>query len=148
MSTHLLSGKIVSCGCYLRSVITKHGRVDSPEYGAWKDAKRRCYDPSSNAFHNYGGRGIQMAPEWKNDFGAFFAHIGLRPSQHHTLERINNNGNYEPGNVRWATRKQQANNRRNNRIVNYEGKSYTFAQLASHLGVDWKTVKRRYGNVR
>jgi hypothetical protein len=74
--------------------------------------KERCYAPSYRGYHNYGGRGIRICDEWRNSFEAFYAHIGPRPSSEHSLDRIDNDGNYEPGNVRWATRNEQRGNRR------------------------------------
>lgn len=93
----------------------KHGLCYTPEYRAWAEAIRRCENPRNPGFANYGGRGIKMAPEWRHDFAAFFAHIGPRPGSLYTLDRIDNGGNYEPGNVRWATYKVQANNTRRNK---------------------------------
>lgn len=88
-----------------------------------------------------------MAPEWIHDFGAFYAHVGPRPTELHSLDRIDVNKNYEPGNVRWATKSEQANNRRDNRHVVVGGLQMTVAEIARAMGIDWKTAKRRYANV-
>jgi hypothetical protein len=89
-----------------------HGRFGTPEYRVWAAMKRRCCNPNVWNFHRYGGRGIRMCDEWRDSFAAFYAHIGQRPSAQHSVDRIDNNGNYEPGNVRWATRQQQRANQR------------------------------------
>lgn len=120
--TQLRSGYTSSCGCLRRERLlasrTKHGqshgngRQGSPEYRAWLRMKRRCTDQNHDKYSYYGGRGIRVADEWLSDFRAFLAHIGPRPSPGHSIDRINNEGNYEPGNVRWATKQEQMKNRR------------------------------------
>lgn len=95
---------------------TKHGhktgKYRSPEYRTWMNMKIRCYNPKHPRYEIYGGRGIEVCDEWKNNFINFFEYIGKRPGNDYSIDRINVDGNYEPGNVRWATSKQQANNRR------------------------------------
>jgi len=90
----------------------KHGRSQLPEYKCWQQIKQRCLNPKHAAYPNYGGRGISVAPEWAGDFEAFFAHVGSRPTSKHSLERVDNDKGYEPGNCRWATWEEQARNRR------------------------------------
>lgn len=90
----------------------KHGMYRTPEYQAWISIKARCYNPNSRNYKNYGGRGISMCSEWDADFMAFYEHIGPRPSDRHSIDRIDVNGHYEPGNVRWTTWDVQAVNKR------------------------------------
>lgn len=89
----------------------RHGRSRMPEYFAWKNVIYRCTNPSSSVYKYYGGRGIAVCDRWK-DFDNFLADVGPRPSVKHSIDRIDNDGNYEPGNVRWATKKVQMNNKR------------------------------------
>ncbi len=90
----------------------QHGMTDSPEYSAWRNAKLRTSNPNHRGWANYGGRGIQMCYRWFISFVDFFEDLGPRPSKKYSLDRINNEGHYEPGNVRWATRSEQNRNRR------------------------------------
>jgi len=106
---------IISCGCYSAELARKrkfiHGYQGTPEFRAWCAMKSRCTNSNLPKWERYGGRGIKVAKEWQTDFMAFYNHIGKRPSPTHSLDRINNDGNYEPGNVRWATKSEQAFNR-------------------------------------
>lgn len=90
----------------------KHGMSGTVEYRAWLDMKQRCLNPKHKFYPDYGGRGITVHPAWIDDFMAFYKHVEPRPTKRHSLDRICVNGNYEPGNVRWATKKQQSRNRR------------------------------------
>jgi hypothetical protein len=130
-SDHLRSGAVRSCGCLATELaverailaghrnathgatvgVTRGKRVDRA-YKAWADAIQRCENPKNPRFVHYGERGITMAPEWRHDFPAFLAHIGPHPGPGFSLDRIDNDRGYEPGNVRWATATQQRHNRR------------------------------------
>jgi hypothetical protein len=84
----------------------------TPEYYAWAASIRRCHNPRNPYYRNYGGRGIQVCDRWRKSFANFLSDVGVRPSPELTLDRVNNDGNYEPGNVRWATRSEQNSNQR------------------------------------
>jgi hypothetical protein len=117
------SGNTGSCGCLRRELRTKHGLFKTDEYMIWYGIKDRCYssDRDPKAFERYGGRGIAMCEEWRNDVAAFYRDMGPRPNKQMTIERIDNNKGYYKENCVWATRKQQGRNRRDNRIVKYQG---------------------------
>lgn len=112
LGASLRGGLTQSCKCLHDTFAVTHGATHTSEYKAWESAKARCFQPNHHGFKNYGGRGITMCEEWRNDFPAFLAHVGPRPHPTYSIDRINNNGNYEPGNVRWATKTQQIHNRR------------------------------------
>ena len=103
-------GVYQSCSVCARQRPITHGMYGTPEYRAWANMLTRCYNRNRKDFARYGGRGITVCQEWRNSFEAFFAYVGKRPKGM-SLDRINNDGNYEPGNVRWATPAQQAQNR-------------------------------------
>ncbi len=93
---------------------TIHGIARTAEYRAWRQARERCYNPSNNRYYRYGALGVRMCDEWLHDPAAFAAYVGPRPSPRHSIDRIDPWGDYQPGNVRWATRFEQARNTRRN----------------------------------
>lgn len=148
--TELRKGHVRSCGCLRAELFRKnnpsiriHGMWRSPIYAIWRAAKKRCSDPTYPEYKSYGGRGISMCPEWVASFQSFYEHIGPRPSPEYSLDRIDNDRGYEPGNVRWATREEQASNKRTNRIVEYDGERTTVTRLARRLGLEPYIVRNR-----
>ena len=137
-----------SCGCAAATLTaqrsTTHGETvrgkTTAEWRAWAGMRNRCHSETSRDFPRYGGRGIRVCDEWRNDYVAFRAYVGPRPSPRHSIDRINNNGNYEPGNVRWAIKLEQTRNRRNARNVTAFG-------LTLPLGVWAKAAGQRYQQV-
>lgn len=143
MGTLLRTGKIKSCGC--RQGNNKHGKCKTRIYHIYRGIKSRCYDKNCNGYKNYGGRGITVCDEWLNDFMNFY-NWSMDNGYDDTLsiDRIDVNGNYEPSNCRWADLKVQANNKRNNVYLTYNGKTQTISQWAEELGIDCKMVQKRH----
>jgi hypothetical protein len=146
----LRRGNTKSCGCLSRDRIEnlnkKHGLSGTIEYNCWIRMKRRCCNPKDRKFKDYGGRGILVCARWVNSFESFLKDIGKRPSSMHSLGRINNDGNYEPGNVRWELPIEQANNCRSNHKILYNGKNLTISQWGRIIGTSPDNIYSRIGN--
>lgn len=126
----------------------KHGKWGSPEYQVWAAMRQRCSNPNNAKFHHYGGRGIAVCERW-TQFEHFYSDMGARPSTHHSLERVNNDGNYEPLNCRWATAVEQARNTRRNRWLTFGGQTQTLSTWAKQLELsDARRVKAALGLAR
>lgn len=123
---------------------TKGDPVTNRAYRTWAQIKQRCNNPKAQHYHRYGGRGITMHPAWAADFALFLKDVGDPPEPGVTLDRIDNNRGYEPGNVRWATRKEQANNRNTNVVLTHDGKTMTLKQWAEHLGWKYGLIASRW----
>lgn len=142
----LLSGKSKSCGCMK---LTKDGLTRTRQYNIWKLMKERCYNESNISYKNYGGRGIRICDEWLiNDFEGFknFYNWSLENGYEDdlTIDRIDVNGNYEPNNCRWATRRQQGMNKRDNTYIEYNGKTQTMQEWCEELNIKQSTLSHRY----
>lgn len=147
----LRSGEVISCGCAKAAICaaanTTHGASArgrmTAEYRAWQNIIYRCENRNARQWADWGGRGIKMWAGWRHDFGRFLAALGPRPSEHHTIERINNDKNYVPGNVRWATRREQNRNKRNVRMMTFKGTRLPRVEWAEKVGLQPDTLAAR-----
>jgi hypothetical protein len=149
VTIHHLHGKdgTRSCGCLRNELVrarrTTHGMADSTENITWQHMRQRCNNPHNHAYADYGGRGIKVCPEWDASFEAFYRDMGPRPSPDHTLDRIDNERGYSPDNCRWATWKEQQNNRRGNRYLEFHGETKTCAEWSKEAGISPATLCKR-----
>ena len=146
----LTSRQTKSCGCLHNEAISRphppytatHGMTNTKVWIAWQSMRRRCDYPRAANYSLYGGRGIKVCDRW-NSFESFLDDMGEPPTPEHSLDRIDTNGDYEPENCRWATRKEQQNNKRNNRILEYNGESHTVTEWAARSGIQKITLFKR-----
>lgn len=141
-----------SCGCWKIEMLVSRrlthgqsrGREVSPEYATWQDIKKRIFDENCDSYQYYGGRGIKMCEKWVNDFQSFLDCIGRKNHPSDSIDRFPDvNGNYEPGNVRWATPKEQARNKRNNFLVTLNGITKCSAEWEEITGIKSATIRAR-----
>ncbi len=152
-AANVRAGKTTSCGCLTREravvALTTHGQATAgaatPEYKTWCKMISRCTNPSTKDAPRYGGRGITVCDRWRHDFAAFFADMGPKPGPGYSIDRFpNSNGNYEPGNCRWATAKQQSLNRGNfNHMIDFEGRQMTVSEACELAGLSVDAVLER-----
>lgn len=152
-TANLKSGHTLSCGCLANKmrknglVHKTHGLSKRPSYKTWKHIKDRCLNPNSTFYKDYGGRGISIFEPWKEDFNTFYGYVSKLPhfeEKGYSIDRINNDGNYEPGNVRWATRIEQNNNTRRNVFFEVDGKKYSVKEYANEHGLTYKQVHGKF----
>jgi hypothetical protein len=136
-----------SCGCLrvenVVKAVHKHGLYKSPEYAVWEGIVQRCTNPNSTYYADYGGRGISMCPRWRESFADFYADMGTRPTPKHTNERSDNSLGYAPGNCHWATRAAQQKNRRNARLITFNGQTETAHMWSKITGLPSRTITNR-----
>lgn len=151
----LRNGTTSSCGCYNRELARrkayvmgttkapKHNGSYSAIYRTWTSMLQRCYSPSAQQFKNYGARGITVCDRWRNDFAAFRSDVGEKPGPDYSLDRIDNDRGYEPGNVRWATWAQQNVNTRRTVMVDIGGQQRPLVHVIRERGLVYRTVQTR-----
>ena len=147
---NLRRGMTLSCGCLRkkraaeasREMLTTHGQSKTPMYRLWWGMIGRCHKEKNKSYLLYGARGILVCQQWREDFAAFSGYMGIRP-QGMTLERINNDVGYEPGNVRWATRKEQARNTRRNHMYTMNGETRCLVEWCEITGEKLSSVRKR-----
>ena len=148
--TSLRRGRSKSCGCLSKELFiernTTHNMTGTPIHHTWSDMKQRCTNPKHNSYSRYGGRGITVCDEWLNSFQTFYDYVSKLEhfgEEGYSIDRIDNNGNYEPGNIRWATDAQQRHNQRSNVFVEYKGEKMVLAEAARRSGICYMTLSRR-----
>lgn len=145
---NLKAGLTQSCGClHAEGNNRKHSNAErgkvTPEYRTWSHMKRRCTDANSKYFSDYGGRGISVCDSWMSSFENFLNDMGKRPSDKHSIDRIDVNGNYEPSNCRWATKEEQAKNTRRSRQLTFNGRTQHVKDWAAEIGMSHKSLEDR-----
>lgn len=144
-SNSLLSGNTKSCGCLRKEIVSSskstHKKSYSPEYNCYHHMLKRCYNKNNNVYQYYGARGIKVCDRWLESFENFYEDMGDRPSPNHSLDRINNDGNYEPSNCKWSTQSEQVINSR--RILSKSGYRYIYS-----TGKGYRVEVLRLGNRR
>jgi hypothetical protein len=140
----LKDGRTVSCGCIISPKNRTHGLTGTKEYKAWDAMRSRCNNQNDISYKDYGGRGIKVCERWDSSFENFLADIGFAPTKNHSIDRIDVNGNYEPENLRWATRKEQENNKRKTIYITYDNQSLTISSWSDKIGIDYIVLWNRY----
>lgn len=140
----LRRGLSKSCKCYMKDIVTKHGKSSTHLHKVWAMMKDRCYNEHNNRYKNYGDRGIVVCSEWKDNFEAFYNWaIDNGYQEGLTIDRIDVNGNYDPSNCRWATVKQQSRNTSRNRYITYNGETRCLAEWCEIFNLNSSTVRSR-----
>ena len=123
----------------------KHGKTNTRLYQIWRGIKKRCYVPTHKYYKHYGGRGIIVCDEWKNNFMNFYDWaVRNNYNEKLTIDRIDVNGNYEPNNCRWITQSEQLKNKTNNVYISYKGRTQTMSDWAKEFGLKQNVFRQRY----
>ncbi len=143
----VISGRTKSCNCLsietARAKSTKHGMVKTPTYNSYSSMKSRCLNKRSKFFYRYGGRGITICDRWLNSFENFLEDMGEKPSKKHSIDRIDNNGNYEPSNCKWSTHHEQQRNKSGLVWLEHNGRKMILQDWANELGIKHCTLVSR-----
>ena len=143
---NLRMGRTTSCNYHREHVNFVHGhnarQGPTPEYRTWQNMLKRCYKPTAKRYERYGGRGITVCERWKT-FENFLADMGIKPSPEYSLDRINNDGNYELSNCRWASRQQQSRNKSTSRMLEFNSKTMCVADWADEVGIKRSIINDR-----
>lgn len=122
----------------------EHGLSRTTEYSSWISMRRRCYDKKRDKYQYYGGRGIRVCKEWRHSFLQFLSDMGNKPTTKHSIDRIDNNGNYEPSNCKWSTQLEQTSNRRDTvNSITFKGERISYRDLAAKYGLNHRTLRDR-----
>lgn len=147
-TNNLLCGKTKSCGCIRTEKSGNrrktHGLAKTFEYRCWITMKRRCNNKNDAAYENYGGRGIIVCERWNKNFRNFLEDMGNAPSKKHSIDRINNNGNYCPENCKWSTRLEQSNNKRSNIMLEYDNECLSLMEWSRKTGITYSALQYRF----
>lgn len=153
-SVLLRKGKTDNCGCKTKDRLSlaksSHGLSSSDEYKTWARIKNRCYNKNTEDYSLYGARGIVVCDRWLNSFENFYSDMGVKPSKKHSIDRINNDGNYEPSNCRWSSIDAQARNKRNNVNLTLNNKTMCLKDWAKEIGICEASLRgriKRWGNI-
>jgi len=147
VASNLVSGMSKSCGCLIgesaKARFTKHGYRSHPMYHRWAAMMQRCYDENCSEFHNYGARGIKVCDRWRESFWNYAADLGLPPFESASIDRVVNDGDYCQENCRWVSPKEQSNNKRNCRPIEFNGKVMGISDWEKALGFGSRSLRRR-----
>jgi hypothetical protein len=150
VTSNLISANTRSCGCLVQEGVyaysRTHGKTKTPTHYLWTNIKTRCLNPNYKQFNDYGGRGITLCAAWIDDFAAFHDYVSSLPhfgEKGYSLDRIDNDGNYEPGNLRWATQSEQTRNTRRNRLLTIGDKTLTLVEWAEISGLPYHSILSR-----
>lgn len=150
IASHVRHGHTKSCGCLhiesakaTAATTQTHGLTNSPEYRVWSNMRNRCTNRKCKEFKYYGGRGVQVCERWMNSFEAFYEDMGPRPSRKHSIDRINNHGDYEPGNCRWVVQRTQMRNTSQNHVIEHDGRSVCLEEWSELTGLPASAIRKR-----